>query len=236
MATEVTGIDNLKTYLQSYQHVTSVKIYCGSKKTATPSAICCRDNGNVEEQLENYFCTFAAGDNNTKTYYVLVCGSPKGKEVDVVGFTFSMELKPQGLAVNGTSAMVMQQQTDPKLFELYSEVGFLRAENKRLQAENERLSMDLQEVEQELNEAAEIGQVVDPIEKYLPYIAPMLSKLFGVENTPVNGFGDDLELNNIIAELQQIDSNFKNNMFLLLKLAKNKPTIYKMAVAQLNSL
>lgn len=235
MAAEVFGIENLKSYIETYKNITNVHIYAGNRKQSVSGAICSRDNGNVLEQVETYFNTHAIGENSSKTYYILLKAENKNKEIDVVGFTFAMESKLQSLAVNGTMHQAPSQ-NDSKIYELYSEVGYLRAENKRLQAENEKLNFEVAELSSELEENAEIGAVEDPIEKYMPYFAPMLGKLFGLESTPVNGVSNDLELSNIITELQTIDPNFKENMFLLLKLAKNKPLIYKMAVNHLTSL
>lgn len=233
MAADITGLDNLQNNLLNYKNVTSVHIYTGSRQNATPAAICCLDNGNLMDQVCNYFNNFAIGENANKIYFLKVKARPKTTVTDLIAFTFSMENKTQSIAVNGP---VQNNTTDPKLFELYSEVGYLRAENKRLQAENEKLNFDVTELEQELNEAAEIGAVEDPIEKYMPYIQPVLNKLLGIGNA-VNGIeNEDIELSGIVQELSDIDPNFKNNLFLLLKLAKNKPMIYKMAVQQLTSL
>lgn len=230
MAAEVFGIENLKSYLETYKNITNVHIYAGNRKTAVASAICSSNNGNVEDQLETYFTTHASGENSTKTYYILLKAENKNKEVDVVGFTFSMESKTASLAVNGTSNQAPAENN--RINDLYYQLGVLQTENKDLRAENEELKIELSQLE----ENAEISGIEDPLEKYMPYIAPMLGKLFGLENTPVNGVNSDIELSNIIAELQNIDPDFKNNMFLLLKLAKNKPMIYKMAVKQLTSL
>lgn len=231
MAAEVFGIDNLKSYIETYKNITNVHIYAFSNsKKSVASAICSRDNGNVLEQVETYFYTNAIGENSTKTYYILLKAENKNKEIDVVGFTFSMESKTASLAVNGTSNQAPAENN--RINDLYYQLGVLQTENKDLRAENEELKIELSQLE----ENAEISGIEDPLEKYMPYIAPMLGKLFGLENTPVNGVNSDIELSNIIAELQNIDPDFKNNMFLLLKLAKNKPMIYKMAVKQLTSL
>ena len=230
------GIEQLKTFLQDYVNVISIDIFSGSKKTSDkPIKVCRRDKGDLIDQVVQFFTTFAIDDNKNSLFTLIVKVNPsESKITELVQFTFQMEKKEIGLAVNGTP-MYQQQTTDPKLFELYSEVGFLRAENKRLQAENEKLNFEIAEMDAELSEAAEIGAIEDPIEKYLPMFMPMLGKLFGAPTNTVNGV-EDMELSGIISELQNIDPNFKQNMFLLLKLAKNKPTIYKMAVSQLNSL
>jgi hypothetical protein len=230
MAAEVFGIENLKSYLETYKNITNVHIYAGNRKQSVSGAVCSRDNGNVLEQVETYFTTHASGENSTKTYYILLKAENKNKEVDVVGFTFSMESKTASLVVNGTSHQAPAENN--RINDLYYQLGVLQTENKDLRAENEELKIELSQLE----ENAEISGIEDPLEKYMPYIAPMLGKLFGLENTPVNGVNSDIELSNIIAELQNIDPDFKNNMFLLLKLAKNKPMIYKMAVKQLTSL
>ena len=235
MATDITGLDSLQNKLLNYKNVTSVHIYAGSRKSKSPEEICCLDNGNLMDQLCNYFNNVAIGELVNKIYFLKVKARPKTTVTDLIAFTFSMENKTQSIAVNGMNTM-QQNTTDPKLFELYSEVGYLRAENKRLQAENDRLNADVSELEQELSEVAEIGAVEDPMEKYMPYIQPVLNKLLGIGNA-VNGIeNEDIELSGIVQELSDIDPNFKNNLFLLLKLAKNKPMIYKMAVQQLTSL
>lgn len=231
MAAEVFGIDNLKSYIETYKNITNVHIYAFSNsKKSVASAICSRDNGDLLEQVETYLNLSASGENSTKTYYILLKAENKNKEVDVVGFTFSMESKTASLAVNGTSNQAPAENN--RINDLYYQLGDMQRHNNQLQAENQELKQELAI----LQENAEISGIEDPLEKYMPYIAPMLSKLFGLENTPVNGVNSDIELSNIIAELQNIDPDFKNNMFLLLKLAKNKPMIYKMAVKQLTSL
>jgi hypothetical protein len=231
MAAEVFGIDNLKSYIETYKNITNVHIYAFSNsKKSVASAICSRDNGDLLEQVETYLNLSASGENSTKTYYILLKAENKNKEVDVVGFTFSMESKTASLAVNGPSHQAPAENN--RINDLYYQLGDMQRHNNQLQAENQELKQELAI----LQENAEISGIEDPLEKYMPYIAPMLGKLFGLENTPVNGVNSDIELSNIIAELQNIDPDFKNNMFLLLKLAKNKPMIYKMAVKQLTSL
>lgn len=231
MAADITGLDNLQNNLLNYKNVTSVHIYTGGRQT--PAAICCLDNGNLTEQLNNYFNNFAVGENANRIYFLKVKARPNKTITDLIAFTFSMENKTQTFAVNGP---VQNNTTDPRFFELYEEVGSLRATNKGLQAENEKLNFHVTELKQALNEEAEMGAIDDPIEKYMPYIQPVLNKLLGISNA-VNGIeNEDMELSGIVQELSDIDPNFKNNLFLLLKLAKNKPMIYKMAVQQLTSL
>lgn len=236
MAADIVGLEKLKTNLSGYSNMTSVYIYAGSRKLSIPAAICSHNNGNVLDQVESYLTEHATGENATKYYYVVVKTQGSKKENEVVGFTFAMETKNNLVAVNGPAPYQQQNQTDPKVYELYSELGYLRAENKRLAAENARLSAELLEADNELNEMAEIGAVEDPVEKYMPYLAPILGKMFGIETTPVNGVNEDIELSSILTELQKLDPEFKNNMFKLLKLAKNKPFLYKQAVKMLNDL
>lgn len=236
MAAGITGIDNLKTWLQNCTNPSRIDIYLGSKPAGGVFMSCCLDKGDLINQIESLFCNFASGPNSTKFYTICVMQDKKKDPIAQTTFAMEYEKNESYLVVNGAPSQQHQQQTtDPKLFELYSEVGFLRAENKRLQAENEKLNFEIAEMDAELSEAAEIGKIEDPIEKYLPMFMPMLGKLFGAPTNTVNGV-EDMELTGIISELQTIDPNFKQNMFLLLKLAKNKPTIYKMAVSQLNSL
>lgn len=236
MAAGITGIDNLKTWLQNCTNPSRIDIYLGSKPAGGVFMSCCLDKGDLIDQIESLFCNFASGPNSTKFYTICVMQDKKKDPIAQTTFAMEYEKNESNLVVNGPSTQIQQQQMDPKTFEMIMEFGELKSENKRLHEKNQELNFKIAEMNAQLDEAeAQIGEIEDPIEKYLPMFMPMLGKLFGAPTNTVNGV-EDMELTGIISELQTIDPNFKQNMFLLLKLAKNKPTIYKMAVSQLNSL
>jgi hypothetical protein len=236
MAAGITGIDNLKTWLQNCINPSRIDIYLGNKPAGGVWMSCCLDKGDLIDQVENIFCTMVPGPNATKFFTICVMQDKKKDPIAQTTFAKEFEKNESNLVVNGPSTQIQQQQMDPKTFEMIMEFGELKSENKRLHEKNQELNFKIAEMNAQLDEAeAQIGEIEDPIEKYLPMFMPMLGKLFGAPTNTVNGV-EDMELTGIISELQTIDPNFKQNMFLLLKLAKNKPTIYKMAVSQLNSL
>ena len=244
MAADCTGIENLKEKLATYKNVYAIHVFSntGANKKV-PKAICSHENGDIFEQLERFF---ENNENAQKEHKLLVKAKPSEKLVDLINITFQY-MEKQTYAVNGQAPSQPSghnPQEFAKSMELYMEVGFLRAENKRLQAENAQLQSKINDLEVEvaemageLEEAEMNGVEENPIEKfkeYLPYIGMLFNKPTQAPNV-VNGV-EDVELNGIIAELQTIDKNFKENMFRLLKLAKNKPEVYKMAVGYLNNL
>lgn len=238
MAAGITGIDNLKTWLQNCINPSRIDIYLGSKPAGGVFMSCCRDKGDLIDQVEFIFDNLVPLPNATKFYTICVMQDKKKDPIAQTTFAKEFEKNENNLVVNGAplQQQQQQQQMDPKAIEFGKEIGHLQSENKRLEAENQRLNFEMDQMDAKLVEAeAQIGGIEDPIEKYLPMFMPMLGKLFGAPTNTVNGV-EDMELTGIINELQSIDPNFKQNMFLLLKLAKNKPTLYKMAVSQLNSL
>ena len=63
MAAGITGIDNLKTWLQNCTNPSRIDIYLGSKPAGGVFMSCCRDKGDLIDQVENIFCNYDSVDN-----------------------------------------------------------------------------------------------------------------------------------------------------------------------------
>jgi molecular chaperone GrpE (heat shock protein) len=245
MAANIKGTENVINHIASFTNVAKVEIL--EKETSKHViSFCTIVNGDIlenvkkfltvresEQNAENWFCKVYLKGTNTK--------SAEGK--DYVGFSFQI-CEKQKFAVNGTINHSNNQMQDHKeAISMYVELGYLKAENKRLHNENLALQAEIDELSSELNES-EINGLEDPMAKYKQYaelagaFMPVLSALgfapAGAANV-VNGH-EDIELHSIVTELQAVDKNLKQNLFKLLKLAKEKPAMYNMAVGYLNQL
>jgi hypothetical protein len=243
MAANIKGTDSVINHIASFTNVVKVEIL---EKESSKHVICVCTivNGDIlenvkkfltereaEQNAENWFCKVYLKGVNTK--------STEGK--DYVGFSFQI-CEKQKYQVNGINQV--QPAHDQKgMMEMYMEVGFLRAENRRLQNENKMLQDEVDELSSELSES-EISGPDDPMQKYKQYaeiaaqFMPVLGALGLVPNQAVNVVNghEDIELHSIVTELQAVDKNLKQNLFKLLKLAKEKPAMYSMAVGYLNQL
>lgn len=245
MAANIKGISNIIAHLENFTNITKIEI-CEKESSKRAVIVCSLINSEDPKLKIKSFLQERADENNTDCWYckVFVKGehttATAGK--DYIGFTFTLMDKVQ-LAVNGPQPYKIDAMDHSKFYELYAESGYLKAENKRLVAENLALQNELNELNAELDEAEQNSATVTGIDKAKEYaelanmFAPILQGL-GILKAPnvVNGIGEDLELENIVLELSKLDPNLKDNLFKLLKLAKNKPQVYNMAIGYLNSM
>lgn len=243
MAANIKNLDSVINHIASFTNVSKVEIL-EKESSKHVICVCSLANGDVLENVKK-FLTDRESENNSETWFCKVylkgnnTKSVEGK--DYVGFSFQL-CERQRIAVNGP--INPPAASDKSQMEMYMELGYLRAENRRLVQENQILQSDIETLEAEL-EGAEVSGPEDPMEKYKQYaelatsFMPVLNALgFGASvarPNVVNGV-EDLELNSIVSELQKVDENLKENLFKLLKLAKDKPMMYKMAVGYLNNL
>jgi len=245
MAANIKGLKSVISHLENFSNITKIEV-CEKESSKRAVIICSRIN--TEDPLTKLiaFLTERTEENNMDLWYckVYVRGDnvkeTSGK--DYIGFTFTLNDRAP-VAVNGPQTYKPDNMDHSKIYELYAESGYLKAENKRLVAENIALQAENQQLLSELDEAAEISGTPTAIDKAKEYaelanmFTPILAGL-GILKVPnvVNGLEPDHELDNIVGELKILDPDLKENLFKLLKLAKNKPAIYKMAISYLNSM
>jgi hypothetical protein len=117
----------------------------------------------------------------------------------------------------------------------------LALENQRLAFENTLLQKQLEEEEDFEDEPEQIGamgQIQNSIIAKLPDLIDMLISGFltqKTQSTNMNlGIGSNID--EIITEFKSINPNIENDLAKLLKVAKEKPTLFKMLIENLRSM
>jgi len=228
----IVGTDNLVKHLDTL-HISKLDLLERANSKYSIASFCKAD-GDIKEQLLTYLELQTAQNNLFQSYFVRLI--VEGAKAAPIGFTFALAAPAAKLVVNGSTAPVAPAE---RYYELFLEVGTLRAENKQLETEIYQLRAEIDELELELEEIEAAKVTGTPESQLAPYLSMIgqIKDIFNPTLAPniVNGT-NDMELLAIVTELEQLDENLKDNLFKLLKLAKNKPMIYKMAITQLNSL
>ena len=119
----------------------------------------------------------------------------------------------------------------------------LALENQRLAFENTLLQKQLaeeafdDEEEEEAEPVGALGQIQNSIIAKLPDLIDMLISGFLTQKTQSNmnlGIGSNID--EIITEFKSINPNIENDLAKLLKVAKEKPTLFKMLIENLRAM
>jgi hypothetical protein len=119
----------------------------------------------------------------------------------------------------------------------------LALENQRLAFENTLLQKQLAEEafdddEEEAEPVGALGQIQNSIIAKLPDLIDMLISGFLTQKTQSNnmnlGIGSNID--EIITEFKSINPNIENDLAKLLKVAKEKPTLFKMLIENLRAM
>lgn len=118
----------------------------------------------------------------------------------------------------------------------------LALENQRLAFENTLLQKQIEEEEdfeeEEPEQIGAIGQIQNAVMAKLPELIDMLISGFLTQSKPQSnmnlGIGSNID--ELITEFKTINPNIENDLAKLLKLAKEKPTLFKMLIENLRSM
>jgi len=120
----------------------------------------------------------------------------------------------------------------------------LALENQRLAFENSLLQKQLDEEEdfeeEEPEEIGAIGQIQNAVMAKLPQLIDMLIAGFLTQSNPTQsknmnlGIGSNID--ELITEFKVINPNIENDLAKLLKVAKEKPTLFKMLIENLRAM
>jgi hypothetical protein len=221
----IIGLNDLNKHLVTFKHITKIEV-CEKETSKRAMFISTKDTGQPVADLNAFLET--QQNYNTKQFlpfyiklFMKKDGAPGSYGSDPVGFSFSFEQRDVNLSVNGPGAFPPSPFNQSQLFDIYRNNGYLEAENKRLSELLNSRDVKILELETELNsddddDAAAISgndefkNIVDIIGQ----VKDLIPSLFS--GPPAIGGGSpaiqDLELNNIIAELNLIDPLFKKHM------------------------
>jgi hypothetical protein len=219
MAVNIIGIDNLKNHLAKFNFISKIEL-C-ERERSTRAILITSKVAPVDEVIKYFEDLHESAQ--TAQYYLKVflkgpnTQSENGK--DYVGFTFAC-IDSRGKTVNGPSQGSYQD-----MIQVYTETGFLRAENARLINKVADLEDELDELEDKL-ENGEGNKVsgVDEASKWIKAFSELkdlIPTITGIPGKQSLGPSADMELNNWIAELQMLDPYFKMRMKAYLDEVKN---------------
>lgn len=234
---DIIGIEQLIKHIAPL-NVVSISFF-SKPKDKNPFYVAHREHGDLLEQLKDYCIQQEAAGNQYIARQMRISHETGDGKIYQQIPTFAVMAKEKQLQVNGPPAPAAP---DAGLMAIYVELGYLRAEVARLRQENKELTETIDEYE--AMQPDEIGEIsaTDKAKQYIELFnqaAPIIGALFGSKQMPanhaVNGTAGTLSISEIVNELQTLDADLIVNLSKLLQLAKNKPEIYKMAVAQIDN-
>lgn len=118
----------------------------------------------------------------------------------------------------------------------------LALKNQQLEFENQLLAKQLEEEEEEEDEMPQLGMmgaVQEAVMSRLPSLIDLLITQFTPQSnrmTQSHNLGIGASVDEIISEFRTINPDIEMDLLKLLELAKNKPSLFKMLIAQLREL
>lgn len=228
------ALQKLRSFFRENQGTFTVRVF--SKKLSNPNSLLAKDNSTIAKY----------------TVEVTKPSMPQGMSGITAVNPFQQSSLPPDDPRNNA----------PNVFQILGQLSAVESQMKLMEKDHEHfrqmqeMQLRLNRMEEEQNKAKGMGAIVDRLGSQLSDPAVLMGLISGVSQlfnknqhvTPMNGVNpvDNQIQKNIatsqqivtdaVRSLMQIDPNFPENLRKLSLLAQTKPEIYKMAIAQLNSL
>lgn len=231
------ALNKLRSFFKENEGTFTIRVY--SKKLSNPNSLLAKDNSTIAKY-------------NVEVTRPQLPQGISGITGVGMGYGQQSSLPPDDPRNNA-----------PNVFQILGQLSAVESQMKLMEKDHEHfrqmqeMQMRLNRMEEEQNKAKGMGAIVDRLSSQLSDPAVLMGLISGVSQmfnknqqhvTPMNGVNPvDSQIQKNIAtsqqivtdavrSLMQVDPNFPENLRKLSLLAQQKPEIYKMAIAQLNSL
>jgi hypothetical protein len=239
MAAEFIGIENIIEYLETLPF-DQLKVYDSGRKDCL-AIINKRNEEETEEdlinQLKQWFeRTQKSNPVNTKLYYLQLMEKPEGaaKYRGTMSFSVALQASTKGAKEERQNIGGVTERELSLAIENERKNAYIDKLSEKIDMLMERLE---EEEEEEEEEVSGIGSINELIVSKLPQIVDMfLAGMNKPTHTATALAGIEQPIENIIAEFKQINPQIEKDLAKLLEMAKTKPDLFKMLIAQLRSM